>query len=392
MRTIRFVATLAMVAGALGGLSANPAGAAPSVLQATALAAGANHNCAITTDTPTVANAGGGVVCWGRNDWGQLGNGTTISSSLPVPVTGLATGVRTISAGHSYACALTEAGAVWCWGSNKSGQLGDGTNNDSSVPVQVSGLAANVVAISAGEYHMCALTADGAVQCWGHGRAGQLGNGQSRNSTTPVTPAGLNSGVIAISSGGFHTCAILSDAGLKCWGLNEYGELGNGSTGLEPRPVDVTGIGPVAQISAGGAHTCAITTQGAALCWGFNHWGQLGDASIADNWSPTPVTGLDSGVSQIDAGAYHTCARTTDGLECWGQNLFGQFGDGGNNGLAAPRRVEGLEGDAHDVVAGWFHNCAISGQGDVVCWGRNHYGQLGNRSVDNTNVPVEVED
>lgn len=386
------MAALALTAGALGALSAPPAGAAEGTLAATAIASGANHNCAVTTTTPAVANAGGGVVCWGRNDWGQLGNGTKVSSSRPVPVTGLASGVRTVSAGHSYACALTESGVVWCWGSNRSGQLGDGTNNDSSVPVQVQGLNANIVAISAGDYHVCALNADGAVQCWGEGRAGQLGNGRSHRSSTPVTPSGLNSGVTAISSGGFHTCAILSSASLKCWGLNEYGELGNGTTGLEPRPVDVTGIGPVAQVSAGAIHTCAVTAAGAAMCWGANHWGQLGNDSIEDAHAPVQVDGLTSGVASIDGGAYHTCARTTENVSCWGQNWLGQFGDGHNSSLAAPRAVQGLEGDTLNISAGYSHNCAITGQGTVVCWGRNNFGQLGNGTVDDANVPVDVQD
>lgn len=391
VRTIKFMATLAMTAGALGVLSANPAGAAQSVLHATALAAGANHNCAVTATSPAVANAGGAVVCWGRNDWGQLGNGTTSGSAAAVPVTGLSSGVRTVSAGHSYSCALTEAGGVWCWGSNSSGQLGDGNTTDSAVPVQVTGLQSGVAAISAGEYHACAITDDGAAKCWGQGRAGALGDGRSRSSSTPVSPVGLGAGVVAISAGGFHTCAILSNAGAKCWGLNEYGQVGNGQTGLEPRPVDVTGIGPVAQISAGAIHTCAVTTDGAAMCWGYNHYGQLGNASISDQHSPAQVDGLTSGVSAIDTGSYHTCALTTEGVRCWGQNLLGQFGDGGNSSLAAPRAVQGLEGDAHDVNAGKAHNCAITGQGEVMCWGRNNFGQLGNGTVADSNMPVGVQ-
>jgi alpha-tubulin suppressor-like RCC1 family protein len=378
------MATLAMTAGALSGLAVTPAGAADGALLATALASGANHNCAITTETSA-------VVCWGRNDWGQLGNGTTTSSSTPVQVDGLTSGVRAISAGHSYACALTEAGAVWCWGSNSSGQLGDGTTTDSHVPVQVGGLDDNIVAISAGDYHACALNAVGGVQCWGQGRAGALGNGQSRSSSTPVRPSGLSAGVTAISAGGFHTCALLTDGSAKCWGLNEYGELGNGTTGLEPRPVDVTGIGPIAQISAGAIHTCAVTTDGAALCWGANHWGQVGNASIEDTHSPTQVQGLTSGVSQIDAGAYHTCARTTENVLCWGQNWLGQFGNGHNSSLAAPLATQGLAGDVQLVTAGYSHNCAITGQGDVQCWGRNNFGQLGNGTADDANTPVGVQ-
>jgi alpha-tubulin suppressor-like RCC1 family protein len=392
VRTIKFVATLAMTAGALGVLSANPAGAAQGVLHATALAAGANHNCAVTTTGPAVANAGGGVVCWGRNQWGQLGNGGGASSSVPVPVTGLDSGVRTVSAGHSYTCALTEAGAVWCWGNNSSGQLGNGTTTDSAVPVQVTGLQSGVVAISAGDYHACAITNDGDAMCWGQGRAGALGNGQSRSSSTPVSPVGLGAGVVAISAGGFHTCAILTDGHAKCWGLNANGQLGNGSTGLEPRPVDVTGVGSLVQIAAGAQHTCAIDANGAALCWGRNQAGQIGDATVEDKQSPTPVQGLSSGVSEITAGTFHSCATTTEGVLCWGSDIVGQFGNGSNSGVAAPiaGSVQGLDGDAHGVDAGYLHNCAITGDGDVQCWGRNHFGQLGNGTVSDSNRAVDV--
>ena len=382
MRTTRFMATLAMTAGALGVLTIQPAGAAQQGLHATSITAGANHGCAVND---------GAVFCWGRNDHGQLGNGGGANTWSAVRVTGLTSDVTSVSAGHSHTCALTTAGTVWCWGGNLSGQLGNGSDVDSAVPVQVQDLS-GVVAISSGGYHTCALTNAGAVKCWGQGRAGALGDGKSHSSGTPVSPVGLDSGVTAISAGTFHTCAILTDGSAKCWGLNANGQLGNGSTGLEPRPVDVTGIGTVVAISAGAQHTCAIDGNGAALCWGRNSAGQVGDATIDDKHSPTPVQGLASGVTEITAGTFHSCAKTADGVLCWGSDLLGQFGNGANSNVAAPIAgpVKGLAGDAHSVTAGYLHTCAITGQDEVQCWGRNNFGQLGNGSAADSNTPTAV--
>jgi alpha-tubulin suppressor-like RCC1 family protein len=218
-----------------------------------------------------------------------------------------------------------------------------------------------------------------------------LGDGQSRSSSTPVSPVGLGDGVTAISAGAFHTCAILTDGSAECWGLNANGQLGNGSTGLEPRPVEVDGIGSVTAISAGAQHTCAIS-DGAAMCWGRNSRGQIGDGTIDDRLSPTAVAGLSSGVTEITAGTFHSCATTANGVLCWGSDLLGQFGNGSNSSVATPTAgpVKGLESDAHDVDAGYLDNCAITGAGTVQCWGRNTFGQLGNGTSKDSNVPVDV--
>jgi len=293
-----------------------------------AIAAGSEHSCAITTV--------GGVKCWGKNDYGQLGNGSTMYRNMPVDVAGLASGVVAIAARGSHTCALTTGGGVKCWGRNYAGQLGDGSTTHRMTPVDVSGLASGVVAIAAGTDHTCALTTGGGVKCWGNNEYGHSVPGTTTSRTTPVDVSGLTSGVIALSAGGGHTCALTTGGGVKCWGYNGYGQLGDGSTTNRTTPVYVLGLtSGVIALSAGGNHTCALTTGGGVKCWGGNGSGELGDSSTTDRTTPVDVSGLTSGVIALSAvGSYwqegsHTCALTTGGgVKCWGKNNYGQLGDG----------------------------------------------------------------
>lgn len=232
----------------------------------------------------------------GGNNWGQLGNGTTTYSSTPVDVAGLTSGVVAISAGDEQTCALTTAGGVKCWGGNEYGQLGNGMTHSSTTPVDVSGLSTGVAAISAGDGHTCAVTTGGGAKCWGYNVAGQLGDGTRTDSSIPVDVSGLSSGIAAISAGFEQTCAVTTTGGAKCWGDNGFGELGDGTTTERFTPVDVSGLSSgVAAISAGDMeHTCAMTTAGGAKCWGYNYQGQLGDGTWTNSSIPVDVIGLTS--------------------------------------------------------------------------------------------------
>ena len=212
--------------------------------QVTAAAAAKAQQPAVGGSLSCALRAGGAVKCWGRNEYGQLGDGTTSEGSVvPVGVSGLGSGVQAVSSGYNHACALLAGGAIKCWGHNQQGQLGDGTTTSRSVPVGVSGLGSGVLTVSSGGHQSCALLAGGAVKCWGDNQYGQLGDGTTTSQSVPVGVSGLGSGVQAVSVGNNHSCALLAGGAVKCWGYNQYGELGDGTTVSRAVPVGVSGIG-----------------------------------------------------------------------------------------------------------------------------------------------------
>jgi alpha-tubulin suppressor-like RCC1 family protein len=315
----------------------NPGEVSGLTSEITQIATGSDQTCAVSNS--------GAASCWGRNNYGQLGDGTTTDRSAPVQVSGLTSGITQTAAGYYHTCALTDTGSVWCWGENVYGQLGDGTTTDRSTPVQVSGLTSRIIQIATGYLHTCALTDTGSVWCWGHNNSHELGDGTYTDRTIPVQVSELIPGIIQIAAGGSHTCALTKTGAAQCWGYNGYGQLGDGTATIRDVPVQVSGLtSGVTQIAAGGSHTCALTNTGAAQCWGYNYHGELGDGTHANQYTPVQVSGLTSGITQITAGYDHTCALTdASAVKCWGTNLFGRLGDGTTTDRYTPVQVTGFE-------------------------------------------------
>jgi alpha-tubulin suppressor-like RCC1 family protein len=369
------------------------------------VAAGYVHSCAVT--------AAGGVRCWGENGDGQLGDGTTTGRSLPVAVRGVGgagtmTGVKAVAVGYYHSCALTSAGSVACWGDNNFGQLGVDTGGaDKTSPVLVPGVA-KAVAIAAGGYHACALTAAGAVVCWGWNNKGQIGNGTAASqAVVPTAVAGL-SGANAIAAGGYHSCALLAGGKVACWGLNADGQAGKGAaSATEPSPVPVKGVSGTGALSgataiaAGDNHSCAILAKGTVACWGDGGYAQLGGGSGNDQPYPVLVKGAGgsgtlSGITGLGLGAYHSCGRTGAGaVVCWGYNGTGQLGDGSRGSRLYPVAVAGSLGKASAVAAGAYHSCAVLADGRLTCWGYRGEGSvvvLGDSVAGQRPVPAPVLD
>ena len=346
------------------------------------VSAGGWHTCALTD--------AGGVKCWGNNMDGELGDGTYTQSNDPVNVINLTSNVIQVSAGYQHTCVVTDSGGVKCWGANYYGQLGDDTTNGRNVPGDVVNLGDGVVQVSAGGTHTCAVTASGTVKCWGSNFAGELGNNDTNNSGVPVDVSGLN-GVIQVSAGSSHTCALIDDGTVKCWGSNFYGQLGNNDTNNSSVPVDVSGLNGVIQVSAGEKHTCAVLDSGIVKCWGDNEYGQLGNSSINNSNIPVEVVGL-IGVVQVSAGGFHTCAITNSGsVKCWGDNWAGQLGDGTYDKSNTPVNVNNLTEGVSVLSLGRNHGCALISNGNIKCWGSNSSGQLGDGSSAQYSSPVNVD-
>ena len=245
---------------------------------------------------PAFLTTGGAAKCWGYNGFGQLGDGTMTDSLTPVQVLGLTSGVASATIGSQHACALTTSGGVQCWGKNYAGQLGNGQYDQATiyqVPTQVTGLTSGVVAITAGMEFNCALLATGAVQCWGRGDSGELGNGTTTSSNVPVQVTGLTSGVVAISAGDSYVCALMDSGALKCWGRNISGQLGDGTTTDSNVPVDVIGLdAPAKAVAAGGGQTCVLIEVNDVRCVGANYYGGLGNGTEDNSSTYGKVIGL----------------------------------------------------------------------------------------------------
>lgn len=372
--------------------------------------AGDGHTCGLAID--------GEGYCWGRNNSGQLGSGTTISSSLPVSVLRGSRPVGVtftrINAGRYHACGIGSNGQGYCWGYNASGQVGNGSTNPAYVPALVSQGArpsgGTFTDISAGGYYSCGVGNNGQAYCWGANGNMQLGDGTTTQRTTPVLviqgarPSNVT--YVSVDTGHQHTCGVGSNGNGYCWGEGAHGRLGNGGTTTSGSPVLVSkGARPTGvtftKISGGGEHTCGIGSNGQAYCWGRNNYGQLGNGNTGTD-SSTPVLvsqgARGSGVTftSIDARYNYTCAVGSDGNGyCWGLNADYQFGNGGTGNSNVPALVSQGARPAgvtfNNIGAGGNQTCAVGSDGNGYCWGNNTDGHLGDGTTTNRSTPVLVK-
>ncbi len=343
-----------------------PPPAAPLRVRSHPFAIGGSYVCGIMG--PTLA-------CRGIMDRGQ-GGGETVA------------GLRALAAGVSHGCGLQADGTAWCWGANESGQLGDGTTRDRNSAVKVD-TDTRFSTLVGGLSHSCGLSADGGAYCWGRNLNGQLGDGSRTDRPRPAPVTGGQT-FETITAGWNHTCGLTASGRAFCWGLNGQGELGDGTRVDRLAPTRVPGI--FSALAAGSGHTCGIRGSG-VLCWGSNDFGQLGNGSEGgEQVNPTLVVGLPSPPQTLAAGAVHTCALLENGsVYCWGQNLHGQLGDGTNENSATPERVAGA---LHftSLFAGGAVTCGFVEDGSEYCWGMNQGGQLGDGTRVNRSTPVRVRE
>jgi alpha-tubulin suppressor-like RCC1 family protein len=338
-------------ANAPGRLGRQGASLVPSLMGAVELALGGAHTCARLGD--------GTVTCWGANGAGQLGAPASDPRPAPLPVAGLS-GVTRVAAGAEHTCVLVAGGLVKCWGRNDLGQLGDGApvkgkkppesapparGPSGGAPAPVAGLI-DVRAMWLGDRHACALLSGGRAACWGDDESSQLGAGGLGGPPPPPGKAVFKPAEVKglkdatdLALGAHHGCALVAGGAARCWGKNDRGQLGDGTTEMRPAPVEVRGLSGALAIALGAEHGCALLEGGTVRCWGRNDRGQLGDGTTEPRTAPVEVKGLE-GVRAIAAGGAHTCALLEDGtLRCWGENTSGEVGDGTTEPCSSPAPV-----------------------------------------------------
>ena len=335
-------------------------------------------------NTSCGTDAVGQVHCWGANDDGQIGDGTFVDRSTGTKVVGISD-ARAVAVGERHACALRDNGTVMCWGANDRGQLGRGSasSTDSPTPAAVPGLT-SVISIDAGEDTTCAVLADYTLRCWGANDFGQLGVGDLADRASPVVVA-LDT-VSDTALGAQFSCATQATGRVWCWGRNDDGRLGVGSTTDRSVPAEVrlSSPGVVGSVGAGLHHACAMKLAGTVECWGRNFEGQLGDGSLNDRLTPGPVSDITSATA-LTVGRYHSCIEMLGGgARCWGSDVHGQLGDAAAPFSLRPTTVDlsNLAGtDIGSLAAGSVHTCAVLATNRATCWGGNFEAQLGDDTL-----------
>jgi alpha-tubulin suppressor-like RCC1 family protein len=343
------------------------------------LSVGVAHSCAVVDSTRR-------AMCWGHNQWGQLGDGTTdrrLTPTLVEDVRDIRADRIALSTQATFSCAIA-GGGVMCWG------------DDYGVPTMIGGTN-GAVAVSVGSFSACAILGTGHVRCWGsnyHGELGRSGADQA-DYFQAAPPINEVSGAVQVSVGWSHICVLESGGAVKCWGSNLHGELGSGSpSGDMVTPVTVSGLSNARAISAGQLYSCAVTRTGAVKCWGDNTHGQLGNGGMNNAATPVSVSNVSDAVT-VSAGSYSACVtRSGGGARCWGLNQYGQLGNGQTAPETSPQRTPVDVMSVSDLISisvGGGHACAISAAGVIKCWGNNEYGALGDGTTNASAVPVLVQ-
>jgi len=331
----------------------------------------------------------GALWCWGSNNSGQVGDGTTIDRWVPTHI-GTATDWSSVVGGSNYTCGLRANGTIWCWGANYQGQFGDGTTNGSFVPKQVSGFQ-DWRDLSSGENNTCGIREGGTIWCWGANNSGQLGDGTTVQKLIP-TQVGTEGGWTKVRCARYHTCALKSDKSLWCWGNNGGGQLGDGSSTNRLTPTPVNGGGQWVTMKGGNQHTCGIQVGGSLWCWGFNDVGQLGQGNYSQKNVPTrvPSVGNDNWVG-FETASLTSCGIQSDhSLWCWGGNYYGEVNDGSVTNRTTPVRIEnGTEWAM--TSSGDSHTCGLRQDGTLSCWGLNDSAQLGVATPPWSAVPRKID-
>ena len=359
----------------IGTSQSNPDYDFSSIGEIVQVAAGDSHSAAVTKD--------GDLYMWGRNYYGQLGVYSNADSKIPIKVNNSSStlpekSVKYIALGYYHSAAITKDGSLYMWGRNNYGQLGDGTTTDRYTPVKIMD---NVASVSLGGSHSAAVTKDGSLYMWGDNGNGRLDDGTTTDRYTPVK---IMDNVASVSLGSSHSAAITKDGSLYMWGYNYYGQLGDGTTTDRYTPVKI--MDNVASVSLGGNHSAAITKDSNLYMWGGNGSGQLGDGTTDNKTRPNRVA---SNVQSVKLGYIHTTVISKDGgLYTWGYNYYGQLGNGTTTNSSNPIKIMN---DAIDCAGGDDHTIVLKKDGTVYTWGRNYNGQLGDGTTTNRKSPVAIQ-
>jgi alpha-tubulin suppressor-like RCC1 family protein len=349
-------------------------------------------------DSTCVVLKDGALWCWGADNTSQSDAGA--GNLQPVQEGGLPAAVTTASVAFDHSCAVDTNGALWCWGANDHGQLGNGTTDPSASPLRVDTLGSSVRTVAVGGSDSCAILDDGTLYCWGNNSSGTIGDATSTDRHEPVQVPGLPGKVTQVATR-FSTCAVVADGSLWCWGENDNGLLGvpttdpgyNMGQAWTRSPARVTALGEVLSVVEAGSFRCALKKDASISCWGDNAFGQLGRPLPGVSDKPLQVDALGKNVAQVAVGGSHACAVKTDRtLWCWGGTGWGEVGVKTQSAEQdSPVQIAGIGAHLVAVGAGVDYTCALADDGTVWCWGHNDHGQLGNGTTKDSVLPVKVK-